>query len=234
MLPNGAKRFYDRVETVQDGEAVGIALDGRAVRTPAGNDLHLPSAALAEALREEWDAQVGSIDPATMPMMQLACTVIDRVRPNRALIVEQTAAYGGTDMLCYLSESPADLVARQREEWGAMLAWAADGLSAPLECASGVMHVTQPPESLEALKTALDGLDPWRLTAVAQMTQVLGSLVLALAVAEVRIDARKAFELSVLDEVFQAERWGEDREAIQRRRAMESEIISAGRFLDLL
>jgi chaperone required for assembly of F1-ATPase len=84
------------------------------------------------------------------------------------------------------------------------------------------------------LKTALDGLDPWRLTAVAQMTQVLGSLVLALAVAEVQIDARKAFELSVLDEVFQAERWGEDREAIQRRRAMESEIISAGRFLDLL
>ena len=167
-------------------------------------------------------------------MMQLACTVIDRVTPNRDAIVEQTAAFGGTDLLCYLSDGPADLVARQREQWGELLAWAAESLSAPLECASGILHVSQPPKSLEVLKAAVDALDPWRLTAVAQMTQVLGSLVLALAVAEKRIGSKAAFDLSVLDELFQVERWGEDREAVLRRRAMEQEIEAAGRFLELL
>jgi len=234
MLPDGAKRFYDRVEIVREGAAVGISLDGRAVRTPAGNDLSLPTDALAEALRDEWDAQEETIQPASMPMMQLACTVIDRVMPHRVEIVEQTAAFGGTDMLCYLSDGPEDLVQRQRDEWGAVLEWAAEALTAPLETASGILHVAQPQASLDALKSHLDGLDPWHLTAVAQMTQVLGSLVLALAVGESRLEAGEAFRLSMLDEDFQAERWGEDREALLRRRAMEQDVSAAGRFLALL
>lgn len=234
MIPEGAKRFYESAEVQDLEDAFGVALDGRAVRTPGGSDLRLPSRPLAEAVAAEWHAQDETVRPATMAMMQLACTAIDRVMPHRNDIVGQTAAYGATDLLCYRAETPDELVARQARVWQPLLDWAAEALAAPLDVGAGVIHVEQPEASLAALRAALEAMDDWRLTGVAQLTQVLGSLVLALALAEGRLDWQRAFEASVLDETFQAERWGEDREARQRLQATRHETRAAATFLALL
>jgi chaperone required for assembly of F1-ATPase len=229
----GAKRFYKRAETSSVPGGFGIELDGRAVRTPAGDALLLPTQALAEAVRDEWQAQADVIKPESMPMMQLSCTAWDRVVPNRDVIIGQTATYGATDLLCYFSDKPDELVRRQREGWQPLLDWAAAELSAPLETANGILHIAQPEASLVALKAEVAALDDWSLTAVAQLTQVLGSLVLALAIARGRLSAGEAFRLSVIDDNFQAERWGEDREALQRLRGLEREVDAAVVFLGL-
>jgi chaperone required for assembly of F1-ATPase len=234
MAQAGAKRFYKRVETSSVPGGFGIELDGRAVRTPAGEPLLLPTQALAEAVRDEWQAQADVIKPDSMPMMQLSCTARDRVVPNRDVIVGQTAAYGATDLLCYFSDGPDELVGRQRDGWQPLLDWAAAELGAPLETASGILHVAQPEASLAALKAEVAALDDWSLTAVAQLTQVLGSLVLALAIARGRLSGGEAFRLSVIDDHFQAERWGEDREALQRLRGLEREVDATAIFLGLV
>ncbi|MEK9751686.1 MAG: ATP12 family protein [Rhodospirillaceae bacterium] len=234
MAEAGAKRFYTLVESVAVDGGYRVELDGRAVRTPAGNPLVLPTAALADGIRDEWDAQEAKIDPASMPLMQLACTAADRVAPNRSAILDQTANYGATDLLCYFSDGPKELVQRQREGWQPFLDWAEQELSAPLVAAMGVLHVPQPETSLSRLRDALAALDDWNLTAAAHLTQVLGSLVLALAVCRGRLAPVEAFRLSVIDDHFQAERWGEDREAVQRLRALEREVEGATVFLERL
>lgn len=234
MLKDGVGRFYKEASAEPNEHGYGVNLDGRPVKTPGGSALTLGNAALADAVRGEWQAQGEKILPATMPMMQLACTVIDRVSPNRTEIVDQTAEYGGSDLLCYRSEAPEDLAKRQHEAWQPTLDWAADKFDASLNCGAGVLHVAQPESSLLALKAVLTRYDDWELTCAAQLTRIFGSLVLALAVCEGRLDWSDAFSASVLDEEFQAERWGEDREAMQRRNAVETEVREAAEFLQLV
>jgi len=169
-----------------------------------------------------------------MPQMQLACTAIDRVAPNRATIIRETAGYGASDLLCYRAEGPAELVDRQAAEWQLVLDWLADEVGAELVVTSGIVHVSQSDEALAALASAVGKLDDFELTGVTQLTQIYGSLSLALAVDRGRLDWADAVAASHLDELFQSERWGDDKEAIDRRRGMHSEAGAAAAFLALV
>ena len=42
-----------------------------------------------------------------------------------------------------------------------------------------------------------------------------------------------AHALGALDELFQAEQWGEDYEAVDRRTSMRADIVLAARYIDL-
>ena len=55
-----------------------------------------------------------------------------------------------------------------------------------------------------------------------------------LAVAHGRINAAEAFAAAQLDETYQNETWGEDSEAMERRRRIEAEVAAVGRFLALI
>ena len=88
--------------------------------------------------------------------------------------------------------------------------------------------------SLRALQKEVAALDAFALTATADLTASCGSLILALALRHGRIDAGAACDLALLDELFQMERWGEDREALQRQRRLRADTHAAVRFLELL
>ncbi len=229
------KRFYKTAAATKlaDG-GYGVALDGRILRSPGGMRLAVPSLGLADSIAAEWQAQDADIRPLTMPMTRLAATALDRVGRERTAIVEQIAAYGGTDMLCYRAESPEELVERQAAVWQPLLDWVEERYGARLTVTAGIMHIAQDKAALESLRAAVDAHDNFRLAALSQLTAACGSLVVALAVVEDRIAADGATEASQLDEDWQTERWGQDHEAAQRRCNLVREIVDAGRFLDLL
>ena len=233
MTYQTARRFYKEVTTMFIEGAFQVALDGRSVRTPSGADLGLPTAALAEAIAREWAAQTDTIDPGTMPLMQLACTALDRVIPNRSAIVADTVAYGRSDLLCYRAGDPPELVQKQVEAWQPILDWLSTHVDATLLVTTGIMPVAQDDAAIAALNQTVAAFEDFPLTAVARMTQVFGSLALALAVARMYIPWAKAVDLAALDEAYQSERWGEDREATERRRNMRAEAEQASRLLDL-
>lgn len=229
------KRFYKQAAaTDAEGGGHGVALDGRAIRTPGGAPLAVPTLALAEAIAAEWNAQGEKVEPRTMPMMRLAATAIDRMAAERATIVDQVAAYGGADLLCYRAETPAPLVERQARQWQPLLDWAAEARGARLAVTRGVTHVDQDPAALDALRAAVGALDDCRLAAVSLLTPVSGSLVIALAVEAGHIGAREATGACLLDEDWQIEKWGYDKEAVERRENVAREIADAARFLALL
>jgi len=69
---------------------------------------------------------------------------------------------------------------------------------------------------------------------VSVATAASGSLVLALALAQQRIDAREAYEASQLDEIYQNQTWGVDPEAQQRRNVLKADLEASATFLALL
>ncbi len=234
-----AKRFYERVATRPATRAAGdggyeVLLDQRPVRTPGKVALLLPTRDLAEAVAGEWEAQEERIRPATMPLMSLACTAIDRIAPRRGEIVAEILGYAETDLLCYRAERPASLVARQAAEWQPLLDWAALALDAPLRVTAGVLPVRQSDANLAALRHAVEPSSDLHLAALASATGATGSLVIGLALAHGRLSAAEAFEAAELDATFQIEQWGEDPEATRRREAVRADLEAAERLMTLV
>jgi chaperone required for assembly of F1-ATPase len=228
------KRFYQTVAVAEAEGGFGVLLDGTMLRTPARRALALATRALAEALAAEWAAQDGAIRPATMPLMALIATAIDKIADRPGTTVAEAAKYAGTDLLCYRAERPDSLVQRARALWQPLLDWATDRFDAPLRVTSGIVPVIQPADSLKALSAVLDGMDALTLSAVAALTSTCGSLILALAVWDGRLDAAAAIEAALLDERFQNERWGQDAEAAARQKRIAADIEAAARLLALL
>jgi chaperone required for assembly of F1-ATPase len=228
------KRLYTRVETRPADGGWGVALDGRPMRTPGKNALILPSEALAAAIAAEWDAQREEIHPATMPLTRLAATAIDRSAAQRDLIVTETANYADSDLVCYRAAHPPALAARQDAVWQPLIDWAAHRYGAALVVTSGVVPARQPPATLSAFAAIVAAQNEFRLTALHSLTAACGSLVIALALLESRLDAASAFAAAQLDETFQIEAWGEDAEAAGRRRNIAADIAAAARFIALL
>jgi len=228
------KRLYSKAEPVPREHGYGITIDGRPVKTPGKGDLTVPTGALAAAIAEEWNTQEGEVRPATMPLTRLATTTLDRVATQRKTVVQQTANYAGTDLLCYRAGHPPALAARQQTVWQPLIDWAVLRYDAPLSVTNGVIPKSQATTSLRAFAAAVAELDDFALTALHFATTACGSLVLGLALLEGRIDAAEAFAASQLDESFQIEAWGEDPEQLERRRALAADIEAAACFISLL
>lgn len=231
---NFPRRFYRQVDITAAGKGWQIALDGKLLRSPAKAELILPTERLATAIQAEWDAQQDHIVPHMMPLMQLASTAVDRVALNHAKVVVETAGYAGSDLLCYRAAHPEELVARQMEIWQPVLDWANHRFDTALLSTTGIIAIAQSPASLAQFERVVQALDPWQLTAVASLTGSAGSLVLALAVLEQHLTPEQAVQAAQLDELYQAERWGDDAEAVQRRQNLARDIADAARFLTLL
>lgn len=225
------KRFY-KLAAVGDGNR--ILLDDRAVKTPGRRDLALPTALLALAIADEWNAQGARIDPRAMPLTGLANAAIDRVAPDQAAFARGLAAYGESDLLCYRAEGPECLAALQDALWDPILAWARLRYDVVLERTSGVIHVKQPAETIERLGAAIAARDPFALAGLSPLVTISGSLLVALALGEGAIGLDEAWAAASLDEQWQAEKWGEDAEAAAALANRRRDFEAASRFLALL
>ena len=225
------KRFYAQASATADG---AIELDGKPVRTPARRPLVLPTAALAEAVAAEWNAQGDKVDPRTMSLTGLANAAIDRIVPDPEAFARGLAAYGESDLICYRADGPPRLVARQAELWDPILAWGRRRYDVDFELARGVIHRPQPPPTVERLAQAMLARSPFELAALAPLVTISGSLLIALALAEGAIDLDIAWDAAALDEQWQAELWGEDGDAARALAARRAEFDAGHRFLGLL
>ncbi|MGE4431121.1 MAG: ATP12 family chaperone protein [Sphingobium sp.] len=228
------KRFYKEASVApRDGGTFGILLDGRPVRTPARAFLALPNAALADAIAQEWADQGEDIDPAAMPMTGFANAAIDQVVPDPAGFAATISVYGESDLLCYREENPAGLAQRQAAQWQPLLDWAGQRYGISFAVTQGVIHITQPPETLARLHEATAAHDPFLLAALSPLVGISGSLVIGLAVVEQAFDLARLWQAAELDELWQAEQWGDDDEALARRARRHQDFTHAARFAAL-
>ena len=228
------KRFWKDVAVEPGQEGWAVKLDGRPVKTPARAALAVPSEVLAEAIAEEWRAVGETIDPRAMPLTGLANAAIDRVAPDPSAFASKLAEYAEGDLACYRAEGPSALVARQESSWDPLLAWARRRYDLDFATTSGLMHVAQPPATVERLSHAVAALDPFRLAGLSPLVTIGGSLVAVLAVLENAITPEEAWEAVSVDDRWQFEQWGADAEAQTAMENRRRDFLAAARFLDLL
>lgn len=231
------KRFWDSATVAPSAAGHAILLDGKPMHLPGGGVLRVSAEPLARAIAQEWQTagggKGGEMSFGDTPLTRLAGTAQQRVAPNPRPTIDAIARYAESDLLCYRADAPEALVRRQAREWQPWLDWAALTYDAPLRIGTGVGYVQQSRGSVAALHNVVARFDVAALAALGVAVPAIGSLVLGLALAEGRLDADTAYALGCLDELFQAEAWGEDAEAAVRRRSIAADIALAARFLQL-
>jgi chaperone required for assembly of F1-ATPase len=230
------KRFYKDTAVDAGDDGFRVLLDGKPMRTPAKAVLVVPTQPLAEAIAAEWAGvpEKTEINAALLPLTRLAATGLDRVPGQRARVVDDTAKYAASDMLCYRATAPSSLVQQQIETWQPLLDWAAERFGARLAVATGTTFVTQPHAALAALRTAVAAHGDLALSALYNLTHIAGSVVIGLAISERHLPPDRAFLAAELDELYQVERWGTDPIVTARHDGIRRDLDAGARFLALL
>ena len=230
------KKFYKHAEAGTAPGGYTVRLDGKNIKTPLQKPFIVPTSELAAAIAAEWQAQGDNIAHATMPLMQLASTMIDKAAmgtAERAEILAEIVKYAGSDLICYRAAYPADLVKRQQEQWQPLVEWLTATYNAPLTVLTGMQYAEQPEKSVKAIGQAVAALDPVRFTVLQALTGALGSVALALALVKGYMDAEAVYHAATVDEQYQMEKWGEDILARRKLDGLRHEIETAARFLTL-
>lgn len=213
MAAKMMKRFYKEARVEPEAAGWSVLLDGRGIKTPAQKMLTVASQKLAGAIAREWAGQGEQIDIQGMHLTRLVNVAIDRTGEQRAGMVDEVVKYCQTDLLCFLAERPDDLRARQMAQWRPVREWAGRALDVVLmEVPDGLLAAPQPPASLEAAAAYAKGLDDFALTGLNFGLGLFGSALLSMAACQGHLDAEMAYEVSILDELFQSEIWGKDDE----------------------
>jgi chaperone required for assembly of F1-ATPase len=231
------KRFYKQAQVGENtGDGFPLLLDGKQVMTPARKPLVMPARELAQSIAQEWEAQTELIDPASMPLTRLANVIVDGVATAPSPVIEEIVQYLGSDLLCYRADTPPGLVERQKAAWDPVLDWARDAMGARFILIEGAVYAAQPPEAIAAVAAGVptdanDIKKLWRLGAVASITTLTGSALLALALNAGAIDAAAAWQAAHVDEDFQMSQWGSDDMALARREGRFAEFMAAAAVL---
>lgn len=212
------KRFYNDVEVNEEAGNYIIRLDGKQVKTPAGYDLALPSAAAAGLVEREFSAQKQDINPMTMPITRIVNTVIDGIKADPQPILEDILRMLSHDALFYRACAPVALALKQAQCWDSLLDEIAQLTGAEFETTVELSYVAQPAVSIKLISGFLRQFtSPFAIGSLHVMASLLSSVLLALLLATKKITLLQAWQAANIEENWTNEKWGSDELASQAR-----------------
>jgi chaperone required for assembly of F1-ATPase len=207
-----------------DEKSFLLTCNDKTLVTPLGHAFRVPTALLGEAIIKEWQSQGKKINPASMPLTQLAATTLDITASDRTSAINRVMAYTPTELLCHRTEEPAALCAEQQRLWQPFLDWMALHYDVLLLTGAGIMPVGQSDQVTGALRRVVEKFDDFTLTGLQQAVETSGSLVLGLALAEKNNTADAVFHAAELETLFQMKKWGEDVATLNRHANLKREL----------
>lgn len=229
------RRFYREVTIENAGSGWQVMLDGRGVKTVGGSPQIVPTQSLAQALGAEWAQQGERIDPASLPLRDMADYALDIAAQDTAAIAGQLAAYGDTDTLCYRADPEEPLYARQMEIWEPLVEDFEQRYNLRLVRVSGVIHRAQDTAALAAIEAQMKQHNAFILAGLETMTTLAASLITGLLALETaqQEGAARLWQAVCLEEEWQANLWGRDAEAEERRARRAADFLRAWGFARL-
>mgnify|MGYP000176868350 CR=1 FL=1 len=228
------KRFYKEVGIAPHEGQFGVILDGKGIRTPMGELVVTPTAQATALLAREWDAQKEEIIIEVMMLNRLVNFTLDKEEELRDEILTQCAKYLETDLLLYHVDAPEALAKRQSERWQPWIDWFNGEFKAKLTAKTDMSVDAVPNDVAGRVAQHIRDLDPYTRTALGRLVGLLGSTILGLAVAAGAIEGEEAYAIARLDEIYQAETWGDDDEAKVIAQGLRLEILALSQFLRAL
>lgn len=225
------KRFWKEVAVEAVDGGWRVTLDGRPIRTQGGAAQVVPTRALAELLAGEWASQGDEVDPSAFPMRDMADYAIDMVASDPAGAAAKLLRFAETDTLCYRADPDEPLWKRQQSVWEPVLTAFEAREGVRMERVCGIVHKRQPAATLDRLRARLEALDPFALAALEVLTSLSASLCVGLSVSEPGADAETLWAAAELEETWQAELWGDEPLARERRNKRKRDFLRADEFL---
>jgi chaperone required for assembly of F1-ATPase len=185
---------------------------------------------LADLLATEWAAQGEEIDPAGFTFRDFTDYAIDQVQRDRDEMIAALLAYAETDTLCYRADPDDPLHAHQSVLWDPLLGAAEARFGVRFERANGILHRAQPSDTLAALQAALEEENAFTLAALRSLASLAASLTIGLAALDPEADTTALFAAANAEEDWQAERWGWEWTAEERRAHRLADFEKAARF----
>ena len=150
----------------------------------------------------------------------------------RKKIIADVLSFVDTDVLFFRAEYPDNLVKRQNEKWNPVLEWFEKEYGVKPKITSQITPPKQDKKLAKAIGDEVGKMSGRELIAFSKTSGGFTSLILALAVMKKHISVDDAFALSRLDELFQNEMWGEDKEALNSRKLALDEVKNAMRLIN--
>ena len=224
------KRFYRDASARQVEGGWQVYLDDRPLKTQGGAAQVVPTRALADMLASEWAEQGEEIDPTAFRFRDMVDYALDRGASERAAMTDALLRFAETDTLCYRADPEDALFARQDEVWEPLLAAMEAREGIRMTRISGIMHQPQDEAALAALRSRIDGMDVLALAALEQTTSLAASLCIGLAALAPDADGEALWDAANLEEDWQADLWGQDWEAQERRDKRKAAFLAAMDF----
>ena len=221
------KRFYKEVTTASTELGWTVSLDGRPIKTQGGQPQVVPREDLAEMLAAEWREQGEEIDPGAFRYRDMTDYALDVIARDKDAVVEKLLGYAETDTLCYRADPEEALYRRQHEVWEPIVAGMETREGVALHRISGILHRPQTEETRATLRKRLEALDAFTLTALEQTTSLAASLCIGLEALEAGADGEALWDAANLEEDWQADLWGRDEEAEERRAKRKGDFLAA-------
>ena len=114
-----------------------------------------------------------------------------------------------TDTLLYFAEHPENLVKMQNDKWGSIIKWTNDAYGLDLRATNNIMDVPQITEQCRNnVKRWLLSNNFWALHGIQYGTEAAKSITILMALIGARITAIEAADLARLEQIYQAQIWG--------------------------
>lgn len=197
------------VDKAADG-GFTVLLDGRNLKSPARNPFAVQSEELAHVVATEWDMQGEEVKTHVMYVTGLCNTSIDEpMRLTKEQRIDNLMPFLETDTVLLHADTPDVFVDMQNEEWGPIVQRFNQRLGVELEPTYLLYPPPHPEQSLETVRQKLLSYTNWQLTGAEFAIEAARSLILGLELLDGSVNATQAAELSLLEQKFQTERFGE-------------------------
>lgn len=228
-----AKKFWRKVFLKQEKNLGVIFLDDKELKSPKDKKLNLPYY-LSQKVFKEWNEVQEEINPSLMPFYSYSVTAVDRIMNHKNDVIETLKSILRMDTLLYRSGNDIDLSKLQEKEWQPLLKWLDINYNCKLTINYELKPLNQKETELLKCINLVNQLDHFSLSGFSHLVSISGSFILGLSFYCKKINSHKVYELALLEELFQSNKWGSDDFANERRENIKKEITEACEFLDTL
>ncbi|KAJ3189823.1 ATP synthase complex assembly protein atp12 [Gaertneriomyces sp. JEL0708] len=222
------RRFWKSVGVKEVDGTYHITLDGRAMKTPDGRQIAIPSnkKVLALLVAGEWEGQDKLLKSYSLPLTSVVVRSIDGLADatTRQGVIDNLLRYLHTDSVCYYQDYPESFVKMQDTHWRPLIDWLKEAYDMDVKTTHGIMSVKQPEDVVAKCRAVLEAMDAVELAAFEKAVLTSKSFIIALALVKRRINVDAAAKAARLEVLHQIDRWGEvedshdvDREELRRQ-----------------
>ena len=201
------KNKFKKVSTVVKNNVTNIFIDGNPLKSIGDNFFDFKNNELANFLKDKITKIKNGSNIKNILFYQVLSLAVDKINNNKIEYIDKICKYSDTDLICYRADGPDDLCKLQEDMWDPVLE-KLEKLNIKFNTFQGIIPQAQPTESIEILKNKISEFNNFQISCLLKLTQMTGSVLLSYSFIKGFINEKCMFECSLLDENWQAKKWG--------------------------